>query len=210
MNKKKILYIIRHGDVVNPDNTVYGREFDVPLSPEGYTQITQLAGAIASLGEIPAYIYSSPLTRTKQTTATLQDVWGDIPVEYRSELLETDTERFAGRPLTWARNLQDAYRNPKKDYVIEDPAAIAERMVLVAHEALSRGDFQVCAIVSHGDPIAFAVDSLLYPGKPLRSIADLREDTYLQRGQAWRLVCSDTQIIARSIVSGLRQPVQHT
>lgn len=205
MNTKKILYIIRHGDVFNPKGTVYGREYDIPLSPDGVSQISRLASAVGSLGEIPAYMYASPLLRTKQTADALVDVWGDIPVEYRSELLETDSEGFAGRPLEWARSLTDAYRNPKKDYKIEDPAAIVDRMLVVVHEALSRGDFQVSAIVSHGDPIAFTVDALLRPGKPLRAIAELREDTYLQRGQAWRLVCNESsQVIARSIVSGLK------
>lgn len=205
--QQKILYIVRHGEVDNPDGKVYGRERDVPLSDAGTEQIRRLAQAVVSLGEVPQYAYVSPLRRTRETAAILAEVWGEIPLEYRDELLETDSRGYAGRPLVWARSLGDPYRKPAKDYEIEDPALIAERMRVVADEALGRGDLSVSVIVSHGDPIAFLVDALLHPGKPLRSIIALRNDTFLQKGQAWRIVCDmHGNVVSRSVVSGLMKP----
>lgn len=184
-------YLIRHGEVNNPLNITYGRVRDIELTIRGKLQIHSLAESIKEREESPTAIFSSPLKRTVESTEQILRVFPKTVVHYRDELKESDSTGYVGRPLDWARGLGNPY---KKDYgeqfhyQLERESEQAERMIGVVKEAMQMYEHGVICLVSHGDPLAFLVDALHHNGKQTATIDELKKDTYLLRGEAWRVV----------------------
>jgi broad specificity phosphatase PhoE len=122
----KLLFIRHAQSIGNVEKRMQGHG-DYPLSDLGQQQAAKLAKSLLSEGWIPTHLYSSPLTRTVQTTQILLDQFrtaplpaavsdlidseGDgnrlddtppqpIPVIYADELKEFQNGVFQG--LTWA------------------------------------------------------------------------------------------------------------
>lgn len=182
----KTIYLIRHGDVENPEQLTYGRERDVMLSSLGRRRIEQLAKNIMKHSASLNAIISSPLKRAWQTSQIIAHIHGNIPVVKDDDLLETDSKNFVGRPLSWLRSLNDPYITEKKDYEIENPDSIRKRMKQAFINGIDTYPQSNIGFVSHGDPLAFGLDSLLHPTGP-RSLSALRKEIYLSKSHAWRL-----------------------
>lgn len=188
------LYLIRHGEVDNPLNLTYGRVRDIDLTPRGKLQIHSLAELIRERGEIPDVIFSSPLKRTVQSTEEILGVFPNIPVEYRDDLMETESTNYVGRPLDWARGLGNPYNKEFMEtyqYHVESEQHQVDRMMRVVNEALSGYKDGIICMVSHGDPLAFLVDAFHHSGKQSSTIEELKKDIYLLRGEAWRIVLDE-------------------
>lgn len=185
-----VVYLIRHGAVTNPLLLTYGRVRNVSLSSEGKEQMVKLGKEIIGMGDIPACIVSSPLSRGVQSAKVLLDFFPQAPIFYREELTESDSKDLVGRPLTWARSLLHPHElsvQKELKIYIEPKEQQGERMVRIIREFTSKHQGGTILFVGHGDPIAFAMDSLLHPSEPLHNINELKPHIYLLRGQAWRL-----------------------
>jgi broad specificity phosphatase PhoE len=188
------LYLIRHGEVQNPLNLTYGRVRYIDLTVRGKLQIHSLAESIKERSETPIAIFSSPLKRTVQSTEQILSVFPDTPVYYRDELKESDSTGYVGRPLDWARGLGNPYNKAyakQFHYTIESEEIQVERMLKIVKEAVDTYAGSIVCLVSHGDPLAFLVDGLHHGGKHTTTIDILKKDTYLLRGEAWRVVLDD-------------------
>ncbi len=184
-------YLIRHGEVNNPLNITYGRVRDIELTIRGKLQIHSLAESIKEREENPNAIFSSPLKRTVESTEQVLRVFPKTIVHYRDELKESDSIGYVGRPLDWARRLGNPYKKEFGEqfhYQLEPESKQAERMIKVVKEAMQMYKQGIICLVSHGDPLAFLVDALHHEGKQTATIDELKKDTYLLRGEAWRVV----------------------
>lgn len=169
------VHLLRHGDVHNPDDIVYGRLPGYVLSDEGVLMAKGAARTFASR-EVVA-LFSSPLERTLQTARELEDALG---LETRTEerLIEP-TIHFEGQrfragggalrhPAHWA-----ALRNPFRPSWGEPYGQIASRMlaaVAVARDA-ARGYEAVC--VTHQLPIWVVRRAV--EGRPLWHLPNRRQ-----------------------------------
>jgi broad specificity phosphatase PhoE len=193
--QQTVVYLVRHGEVANPLDLVYGRIRDISLSPEGTASIERLALQIKKTGDTPAAFFVSPRKRTRETATIISRLFAPVPFWEREDLGEVDSRGVVGRSLNWFRSVGDVYDKTVQDqegFWLETEKSQAERMCSVVTEARNRYPNQTSVLVSHGHPLAFAMDALRHSGLPVRKLAQLKPDWYLLRGQAWRLAFAES------------------
>jgi len=187
--KKTIVYLIRHGDLDNPNQVVYGRTIDLSLSQEGMQKIYSLANKIKERDEAPISIYSSPLRRTIQTSEILSKEFGGVPVVKDDGLIEIASSEIDGKPLSF---LADLYRKDEallqKKYGFEDFSSVAERMMRTLDSFRIKNNFEVFFLVSHGDPLSLLFWKLLNPKESVMPLRAKWTEKYLKKGESWRVV----------------------
>ena len=181
---KTTLYFIRHGELNNPQQVVYGQKIPLPLSKEGREEIKKLALNFKKRGVVPKIIYSSPLKRTRQSTEEILKVFPETPVIYRKDLQEVDLNWLTGKSLMWVRSLANAYACRG----VEKPEKIIQRMMRVIKLILKKHRGQTVFVVSHGDPLSFIFWHLTYPKKPLPSVKQIKQKFLIPKGQAYKIV----------------------
>ena len=96
-----LLYLVRHGataaNLARPYK-LQGRGVDLPLSELGRAQAERAASALEIAGIRPTAVYTSPLSRARETAHFFADPLGLDPVIV-PELIEADVGRWEG--LTW-------------------------------------------------------------------------------------------------------------
>src|SRR3989344_1872392 len=106
MNKETQIYLIRHGEVENPDDVVYGRMPGFPLSGIGRKQVRQLAEVLRSKGVRFEAIYSSPLERALQTAQIIKREFGLANIKINEALIDTAVPGIEGKPMDVVRAVQ--------------------------------------------------------------------------------------------------------
>jgi broad specificity phosphatase PhoE len=160
------LYLVRHGEVHNPDGIIYGRLPGFGLSATGRSQI-EAAGQALAAHEPFAALYASPLQRAQESAAILAGQLG-LPVETQDLLAETDIGGYQGQPFS-ALPRPYITEQPTHDG-IESAASIRSRMLGWAEVMQARHPGQRLVAVSHRDPIIVAV--LHWMGRGLAHLPD--------------------------------------
>jgi broad specificity phosphatase PhoE len=143
-----ILYIIRHTDVHNPDDILYGRLPRFRLSDLGLRQAERTAQVLAE--EPVATFYSSPQLRARQTARILSQAHPDARVRLTQLLNEVRTS-WQGRPHADLEPIRfDFYANPlaDEDELLEQ---IWERISRFVRIVRRRHAGETIVGVSHGD-----------------------------------------------------------
>lgn len=87
--KKTIIYLVRHGEVHNPEDIFYARLPGFKLSKRGEHEAMKLAEHLKS--KPISAIYTSSLERARQTAGYLAARRPEIPIIYDDRLLEVRT-----------------------------------------------------------------------------------------------------------------------
>lgn len=154
----RIVHLVRHGQVWNPDGVLYGRLDGFPLSPLGEEQ-ARLAALFLAPRDI-GYLVASPLERAQQTAAPLGELLG-LPTHTDVRLIEADN-KLEGRQVAGGKALLADPRNwrhlvnPVRPSWGEPYAAIAARVLAAARAARDAADDAEAACVSHQLPIVAA------------------------------------------------------
>ena len=173
--KTTTLYLVRHADVHNPRDIVYGRLPRFKLSALGRQQADQTARFLAD--RPLAAVYTSPQLRARQTAAAIAAHHPAAPLRTSALLAEVRTAWQGAANATLGKYFN--FYEPQSDPADEGIADIFRRMRRTI-ELLRRrypGGQVVC--VSHGDPIVIARTG--YAGLPL-VFANLRRADYPERG----------------------------
>lgn len=141
--------MVRHADVHNPRNIVYGRLPRFRLSDAGQRQVVKLADALESL-EVAA-IYSSPRLRARQTARPLADRLG-IERVHISHLIDETLTHYQGQSNSVLAGKINFYDNPAHPDD-ETISMVAERMERFLNQAVRQHEGKVVIAVSHADPI---------------------------------------------------------
>ena len=160
-----ILYCVRHGEsTYNVEGRLQGQSDEPRLSPLGLKHAQALVAALGQL-KIDA-IYSSPLTRARETAQPLADALG-LPVAYDDRLKEIDIGVFQG---TLAAELGDRFpqeaarwRSQNPDYRIPNGESRRELMqrAEAAFQAIHATGHAQVAVVAHGGVLAAAFKALI-------------------------------------------------
>jgi broad specificity phosphatase PhoE len=130
------------------------------LSDEGWRQAGQAADHICAWrATLPALValYSSPLSRTKETASVLSQALG-LPVVEEPRLVDCDAGEWAGMPLIelakkpeWATVVHNpsGFRFPGGESIPEMYARVCSTVRALA----ARHPGQTLIVVSHADPI---------------------------------------------------------
>lgn len=184
------LYLVRHGEVHNPERLRYGRLPGYALSDQGRREVLACASWILSRQTPIAAIVASPLERAVETAHILREALeATCPVREDARLIEAQS-RFDGlryRDDFWGH----ARRWFERGYADEAPSSVATRMreALDAIGSEARG---ATIFVSHQLPIqyvrlALARDATVR-GWHRRPKCETASATVLSReGGAWRV-----------------------
>jgi broad specificity phosphatase PhoE len=181
----RIVHLVRHGEVWNPEGVLYGRLDGFPLSPLGEEQ-AQLAALYLAPRDI-GYLVASPLERAQQTAAPLGELLG-LPTHTDVRLIEAEN-KLEGRQVTGGKALLADPRNwrhlinPVRPSWGEPYVAIAARVLAAARDARdAAGDTAEAVCVTHQLPIVAArryVEGKRLPHDPRRRQCALASVTSL-------------------------------
>ncbi|AKK10280.1 histidine phosphatase family protein [Corynebacterium uterequi] len=150
-----IVHLVRHGEVYNPENILYGRMPGYHLSSRGRSQAARTAKSFA--GHDVAALFASPLLRTQETAEPIAEVTGLTP-QLREEVIEAGN-RFEGlRTKGWRSQLWNPVRwplmvNPTQPSWGEPYQDILTRMNVAIDAARDAARGHEAIIVSHQLPI---------------------------------------------------------
>ena len=169
-----LVYLVRHGEVHNPDGVLYGRLPNFRLSADGVGMAATTGGWL--VGRDIAVVHSSPLQRAVETATAIGDTLG-LPVEIDERLIESGS-RFEGRRFDGAAGLlrPDVLRhlyNPLRPSWGEPFTEVADRMLAAADAARVAAAGRDAVCVSHQLPIWVARRAV--EGKHLWHRPDRRE-----------------------------------
>lgn len=184
---KTVVYLVRHGAVVNPKAIIYAREIDVPLSDEGKESVRHLANLILKREKSIKVIYTSPLSRARATAGIIADVCGLTKVRVSEDLNEVDIPGISKHRLKELLLRPDFYNKPFVGLTPEMPEEIIARMARGMSKIVKKNRNGVAVAVSHGDPIGFYIYNLRFPKRSTPTMCKMHSTDYLSKGGAWRL-----------------------
>jgi broad specificity phosphatase PhoE len=163
---KTIIYLVRHGEVQNPDRVVYGRLPGFGLSDNGRRQAHTLGKQLSSR-KVHA-IYTSPLERARETAQIVSSYHHGVPVTPDELLLEVHSPQFEGKSFDDAEKIQwDFYTEEFFSLGQERVETIWKRIDTALKTIVRKHKGKEVVVVSHADPIMIAISQ--FQGLPLRA-----------------------------------------
>ncbi|GAB3948425.1 hypothetical protein GCM10027614_45490 [Micromonospora vulcania] len=152
---KTVVHVLRHGEVHNPGQILYGRLPGFRLSELGVQMAKAAAEGLAEREIV--HVVASPLERAQQTAEPIAAQFG-LPVGVDERLIES-ANWFEGKKVSPG---DGSFRDPRNWWVLRDPVtpswgeayrAIAERMFGALHAARVAAEGREAVLVSHQLPI---------------------------------------------------------
>jgi broad specificity phosphatase PhoE len=173
-----IVHLVRHGEVHNPTQVLYGRLPSFHLSSRGASQAAATAASFT--GHDVAYLAASPLTRAQETSRPFADVTG-LQVETDEDLIESWNDYEGLRTKGWRSQLLNPKHWPRMTRPSEpswgEPyGEILARMMDAVERARLAAEGHEAILVSHQLPIVTvqrSVRGLPLPHSPWRRECDL-------------------------------------
>lgn len=173
--------MVRHADVYNPRNILYGRLPRFRLSSRGQEQAERSAKFLSS--RPLAAVYTSPLLRARQTAAALTQYHPGARVHVARGLLEVRTA-YQGEPNSILKPGFSFYE-PKRDEADESMEDVWNRMRAFLDRVARLHAGRTVAAVSHADPITILRVGLL--GLPM-TVESLHRVVYAERASVTEIV----------------------
>jgi len=150
------IHLIRHGEVHNPDGILYERLPAFGLSTKGHKMARLAAQELKAQGRPIASLRVSPLQRTRESAAPVQELFGIEPIiddriiePYNSFAgKKVSIETIMRKPLLWWQ-----LRNPLRPSWGEPYVLVRNRMLAAIEEAWANTESGDAVIVSHQMPI---------------------------------------------------------
>lgn len=146
----KLLHLVRHGEVDNPDGVLYGRLAGYRLSALGEQMARAAAQELAASDRAVARVIASPLERAQQSAAPIAEAF-QLPIHTDDRIIEpwnafegTVASRAMKNPLNWYR-----YFNPFRPSWGEPYRSIARRVREAMTEAWDADRDGDVVLVSH-------------------------------------------------------------
>ena len=150
------LFLVRHGEVFNPKQIIYGKIPGYFLSDKGCQDIKNTAEKLGENGPFEL-IYASPMDRTRQSAKIIFSIVGST-IEVEPRITETDVGSFQGEPFT--KLPTDYFSDASEEYGIESPRVVLNRMMNWFEEVRKKHARRNLIAVSHRDPIGALVNEL--------------------------------------------------
>jgi broad specificity phosphatase PhoE len=183
MSEPTTILLIRHADVHNPNDVVYGRLPRFGLSEIGREEAARTAQALAATPL--AAFYTSPQLRARQTARAIAALHPGLQPRVSRLLAEVRTNWQGVSNAEMAERRFNFYEPPSHPDD-ESMDAVAERVLRWIGRMLRAYPGQTVAGVSHGDPVMFA--RLALTGQD-RALGTLRNpELYPPKGSITRLV----------------------
>ena len=160
------LYLVRHGEVHNPQGIIYGHLPGYGLSRKGRDQLARAAAILETCGPLQA-LYVSPLQRAQESGQILGEHLG-LGLTTEQLIVETGIEGYQGQPFS---ALPQPYITEEPTVPgIESASSIRARVFSWSARMLQRHAGQQIVAVSHRDPLALSL--LHWMGKGLEGLPE--------------------------------------
>lgn len=191
----KIIFLVRHGEIDNPQKVMYGGNIELEMNNEGREQIKRVAQKIKKAGYKIYKIYASPMNRTLETASILLKEFGlKNSIVKEKKLKDVNIPALAGKPITIRKELfksgTDEYNENYVKSGNESKKEVANRMMDIFRKAVNENPDKAVAIVSHGDPIRLLIFTLQNPDKPIPLMGELVKYDYPKKGQTIKISLS--------------------
>ncbi len=173
MQSTRSLYLVRHGEVANPNHIVYGHLPGFHLSPLGVRQAHETARRLADAAL--DRVLTSPLARAVETATAIGSPHGIEPTQHEALTESRQFPHWTGH--RWSA-LADLFPGELESYLENAATAgthetleqVASRYASVISDAIDDG-CRAVVVVGHQDPIQATRLSLVG-----RSLSELRHD----------------------------------
>ena len=146
------LYLMRHGEVHNPEQILYGRRPGFYLSETGIEQ-AQAAGRWLADKPITA-VYTSPMERAQQTAGFVAEYHAGLRPKTDARLIEVLTP-YEGQPTSELAEMGwDLYTGNQPPF--ESPARVLQRVLDFFEFIRLRHKGESIVAVGHGDILVFS------------------------------------------------------
>ncbi len=201
------LLVTRHGLVDNPEDILYYRHVNVPLSAEGHVQMRRVGESIKNHGFIPSCIYTSVLLRAVESSEEIAKSFPGIEIIGQEDLQDPYAPGIQTKTNSWMAEIEeqghDVYSHPDLADVIEPKDEVRKRMKGVVDEIIRKHTGETIVVVSHGDTTAFLKEEMRHPGEQLPSVAKLKKSgRYPNKGEVWCVVLDPSGRILEENVIG--------
>jgi probable phosphoglycerate mutase len=142
------IYFVRHTDVLNPGDILYGRLPRFGLSDLGWRQ-AQVTASVLAPEPVQAF-YSSPQLRARQTTGVLREAHPDAPLHI-SRLLAEVVTGWQGRPHAHLEEIAFNFYENRVHPLDESLDDVWMRTRRFATAVRRRYAGQIAVAVTHGD-----------------------------------------------------------
>ena len=179
------IYLIRHGEVHNPEGIIYGRLLGYGLSEKGKREVEKTAEFLTDQ-HIDA-LYASPLERARQSAEIIQNKL-NLPEVYITEKIIEMLTSYQGSKFSDLDMLQsEVYLKPLNptDETIEQ---LANRMLEFVQEMIKNHPGEHIAVVSHGDPIMALKATIKYNSFEFYRF---KTDQYIQHAEVYEITAVD-------------------
>jgi len=144
-------YLVRHGEVKNPQNIFYGRLPRFSLSAAGWDQAKSLRSYF--LTHPPTVVYSSPLLRARQTARAILGEQNRLPIRVSQLISEVNTP-FDHHPISEIEaRAWDIFSGTAEIY--EQPADVLARTQKFISKVLHAYPGGSILVVTHAIIISF-------------------------------------------------------
>lgn len=184
------IYLVRHGEVHNPDNIWYGRLPKFGLSKRGEEEIKQTAKFLKS--RPVNKLYASPLQRAKETAEIIKKELDFPAITFSDHLLEVKSS-YMGQPMKVLEEIRfDIFSGPARKEADETLEQLANRALEFIDHTTQRHRGEHIVAVTHGD-ILMTVKAVL-KGMPLviDSIRTGHGFRYIRHGEVLQLTIDET------------------
>ncbi|HWY79166.1 MAG TPA: histidine phosphatase family protein [Candidatus Sulfotelmatobacter sp.] len=180
-----IIYLIRHGEVHNPQGILYGRLPNYGLTKKGKQEIENAAEFLKNK-QIDA-IYASPLTRTNQSATIIQKKLSIPKITFDEHIIEVKTS-YQGRKYNELDPLQSEIYFKPLDPSDETLEQITQRMKTFIEKLVEKHKGEHIIVISHGDPIMALKASI--ENKQLE-FSIFRQGPYIKHGEIYQITADD-------------------
>ncbi len=188
---KTTIYLVRHGEVHNPKQVVYGRIPGFFLSDRGRKQAEKL-GAHLQDKKLSA-IYASPLERTHETATYIHAHHRHLNIIHDERIIECYTPLEGESIEKVEKNNWNFYEPQFLEKGGESLEGIWNRMNAFFTEKLQQHEGEEIAVVSHGDPIM--VSAAVHSGKPL-ILESIRGIAYVETAKGFQIMYDRQSVIS--------------
>lgn len=149
------VHLVRHGEVYNPKQVLYGRMPGYHLSSRGKSMAAKTARFFE--GRDVVYLAASPLERAQETAEPIAEVTG-LDIDTREDIIEAANTFEGLRTKGWRTQLLNPIRwrhmtNPFEPSWGEPYDEILARMLKEVDHAASKAEGREAVLVSHQLPI---------------------------------------------------------
>lgn len=193
------VYLIRHGEINNPRNLMYGGTLDLPLNDKGRSQMSNLSEFLQNQGVHPDVVYTSHLSRAKESGQILVERFG-VAVVKDERLGDNKIPQFAG--LTQEEKEAKFSGREEFDPTLEGHESkeeVARRMRFAFDDIVRKYEGKTVFIVSHGDPLRLLLHSLNHPNE--LEIPSLNKLPQIEKGSAHKVVVGKSGSIEYELIS---------